>query len=266
MLVLRCVIARADPPAVTDAAPPADAPPAFDRTSGLDVLPLDAAAATVEGGFQHAIGSDTVALIAGARMAVGRGGFLDVMLPIGLETPDSAATLGNATLRAGYLPRGSRLAAIALRVSAPTSPAVGAGARTANEIAVPRVADGELFLPDTTSVELLADLRWSHPTWWLQAEAGAAAWWQPERRVDGVMRLSFAGGVPVESWLELTASLVTRSFLLAHGAPENFTHTFALGIVTHNCRGQLALRLEVPIDKSARDDDRFVVGLELRGR
>lgn len=60
----------------------------------------------------------------------------------------------------------------------------------------------------------------------------------------------------------LTASLVNRSFLLAHGAPENFTHTFALGIVAHNCRGQLALRLEVPVDRAARADDRFVVGLE----
>ncbi len=263
-------------PEPTSAPPtaPVHEPSAFahaEQTSGLDVLPLDHAGATAEGEFEHADGSNTIALIGGARVALGRSGFVDLMLPVGLNAPANAATLGNATARIGYLfadafTGGIRLAALAVRVSAPTSPAVGDGAQTAAALALPRVADGELFLPDTASAELLADWRWSRPTWWLQAEGGAAAWSQPAHATDGVLRLSFAGGVPVEPWLELTASLVNRSFLLAHGAPENFTHTFALGIVAHNCRGQLALRLEVPVDRAARADDRFVVGLELRGR
>ena len=40
----------------------------------------------------------------------------------------------------------------------------------------------------------------------------------------------------------------------------------AWAIVAHDDRGQVTLRLEVPIDDSARNVNRFVVGLELRGR
>jgi len=48
--------------------------------------------------------------------------------------------------------------------------------------------------------------------------------------------------------------------------PEDFVHALVVGVVTDLCRTRIGLRLEVPVDHSARIDDRFVVGLEVRGR
>ena len=59
----------------------------------------------------------------------------------------------------------------------------------------------------------------------------------------------------------------TRSFVLASDhQPENFVHTLMLGMIGHDERGQVAIRLEVPVDDRARNANRFVVGLEFRGR
>jgi hypothetical protein len=81
-----------------------------------------------------------------------------------------------------------------------------------------------------------------------------------------VLRGTVAGGVHVERWLDLTASFVTRSFVLASDQPESFVHSLMLGMIGRTARGQVAVRLEVPVDDRARDANRFVVGLEFRGR
>ena len=136
---------------------------------------------------------------------------------------------------------------------------------TASALAAPRLADPELWLAHTTSAELVADWRWRGDATWVQAEVGLAGWWQLSG-YSTVARASVAGGVRVAPWLDLSASFVTRSYVFTHNPGEEFVHSLMLGMIAHNARGQLALRLEVPIDASARNSNRFVVGLELRGR
>lgn len=219
----------------------------------------------VDGSFAYADGSDAAALAAGARLRVGRTGFVEGTLPVGWQLQSGAFALGNVMVGGGFLPASGRLVGIAVRVAAATSPNLGTGLQTATALAAPRLADPELWLAHSTSAELVADWRWRGDTTWLQAEAGVAGWWTLER-YETVVRASFAGGVRVAPWLDLTASFVTRSYVLARNPGEEFVHSLMLGIVSHNTRGQLALRLEVPIDNSARTDNRFLVGLELRGR
>ncbi|HEY0251044.1 MAG TPA: hypothetical protein VGC41_05930 [Kofleriaceae bacterium] len=216
--------------------------------------------------YTHADGSDAVGVIAGARLAIGDVAFIDVRVPIGYGIQPSAFALGNATAAIGLLPAHHRLSAIALRFAGPTSPRMGDGMTTALALALPRNGDPELFLPHTTSAELVADWRWRGDTSWLQAEAGIAGWWEPSPiGFLPVLRATAAGGVQVERWLDLTASFITRSFVLDRDATEDFVHTLALGAIVHDDRGQITLRLEVPIDDSARDSNRFLVGLEFRG-
>lgn len=216
--------------------------------------------------YEHADASDAVTLVPGARIRVGAIGFLEGELPVGYGFQPGAAVLGNVTVGGGLLPLESRLVGIALRISAPTSPTLGAGMTTAAALATPRIADPELFLPHTTSAELVADWRWRGDSSWVQAEVGAAGWWQPSVKWLPVLRGTVAGGVHVEPWLDLTASFVTRSFVLASDQPENFVHSLMLGMIGRTARGQVAVRLEVPVDDRARDANRFVVGLEFRGR
>ncbi|HET9992372.1 MAG TPA: hypothetical protein VFQ65_27760 [Kofleriaceae bacterium] len=217
--------------------------------------------------YEHADGSDAVALAAGARIRVGMIGFLEGELPVGYGFQAGAPALGNVTVGGGLLPLDSHLVGLALRIAAPTSPALGNGMTTVAALATPRIADPELFLPHTTSAELVADWRWRGDASWVQAEVGVAGWWQPSpAKFLPVLRGTAAGGVHVEPWLDLTASFVTRSFVLASDQPENFVHSLMLGLIGRGPRGQVTIRLEVPVDDRARNANRFVVGVELRGR
>ena len=220
----------------------------------------------VDATYEHADASDAIGLAPGARIKVGEIGFLEGELPLAYGFQPGAAALGNVTVGGGLLPRASHLVGIALRIAAPTSPELGNGMTVVEALALPRVADPELYLRHTTSVELVADWRWRGDSSWVQAEVGAAGWWQPGVKWLPVLRATAAGGVHVEPWLDLTASFVTRSFVLASDQPENFVHTLMLGMIGHSERGQVAVRLEVPVDDSARNANRFVVGLEFRGR
>jgi hypothetical protein len=231
-------------------------------SSGVGVLALTRSGVFGDVDYVNADASAGIALRAGGRIAVGRTGFLEGELPIGFH---EQWILGNVTVRAGVLPRGRWLAAAALRISAPTTPTVGAGLAATTALAAPRIVDPELFVSHLTSIELVADWRWPQEITWLQLETGVAGWWRPDQPAGAVQRASIAGGVRVESWLDLTASFVTRSFVLVHDSREDFVHSLILGIIAHQRRGQIALRLEVPIDKSARDANRFLVGLEARG-
>jgi hypothetical protein len=233
---------------------------------GFGVLAIARAQeAAVDATFTHEDGRDALAVVPRVRLAIGAHAFFEGQLPVGWGKQANAFALGNVTVSGGLLPATSRLVAIALRISAPTSPSVGAGMMTAAALATPRIADPELFLVHTTAAELVADWRWRGDASWVQVETGAAAWWTPAE-YETVLRASVAGGVRVDTWLDLSASFVTRSFLLVRHAPEDFVHALTLGIIAHHRRGQLAVRLEVPIDAAARDDNRFLVGLELRGR
>ncbi|MFT3692005.1 MAG: hypothetical protein QM831_02605 [Kofleriaceae bacterium] len=216
--------------------------------------------------YTHADGSDALAIIPGARIAMGTFAFIDVRVPVGYGFQPGAFALGNATAAIGVLPEHHRLSAIALRFAGPTSPRMGDGMQTALALALPRNGDPELFLPHTTSVELVADWRWRGDKSWIQAEGGIAGWWEPSPTgFVPVLRATVAGGVQVERWLDLTASFITRSYVLDDKATEDFVHTLALGATVHDDHGQITLRLEVPIDDSARDENRFLVGLEFRG-
>ena len=222
---------------------------------------------SVDATYEHADGTDSVALVPGARIPIGELAFLEGRTPLGDGRQAGALALGNVTVAVGLLPAHERLVGLALRVAGPTSPRLGDGEATAIALAQPRLADPELFLPHTTSAELVADWRWRGDATWVQAETGIAGWWEPSPiGYLTVLRVTAAGGVHVDPHIDLTASFVTRSYLLTDKKSENFVHSLMLGIVTHYARGQAILRLEVPIDDSARNVNRFVVGLELRGR
>ncbi len=220
----------------------------------------------IDGAYAHADGRDAIAFVPGARLAAGELWFLQGALPLGYGFQPNALALGNVTVTGGILPHDDRLVALALRISAATSPELGTGMSTVAALAAPRIADPELFLPHTTAAELVADWRWPGDHTWFQAEAGVAGWWQPDAPFATVLRASFAGGVHVDRRLDLTASFVTRSFVFVRHAPEDFVHSLILALVTHSARGQIAFRLEVPVDDSARDRNRFLAGFELRGR
>jgi hypothetical protein len=247
--------------------PAVDVQPPLPLIDGVGVLAIARHADLfVNTTYEHADGSDAIALVPGARIRVGAIGFLEGELPVGYGFQPGAAVLGNVTVGGGLLPLDSRLAGIALRIAAPTSPTLGAGMTTAAALATPRIADPELFLPHTTSVELVADWRWRGDASWVQAELGVAGWWQPSpAKFLPVLRATVAGGVHVERWLDLTASFVTRVFA-ASEQPENFVHSLMLGMIGRSARGQVTIRLEVPVDDRARNANRFVVGLEFRGR
>jgi hypothetical protein len=232
---------------------------------GLGVLAIESQKELfVDAAFEHADGADELALVPGARIRIGTLGFLEGRLPVGYGIQPGAAALGNVMAGLGLLPRDHRLVGLALRFTAPTSPRLGDGMTTVAALAAPRLSDPELFLPHTISAELVADLRWRGDTSWVQAEGGVAGWWQPSPLgFSTVLRASVAGGVRVERWLDLTASFVTRVFV--RDQPEHFVHALLLGIVAHDGRGQITIRLEVPIDDSARDQNRFLAGLEFRG-
>jgi hypothetical protein len=219
----------------------------------------------VDGSFAYADGSEAAAIAAGARLRVGQIGFVEGTLPIGWQHQSNAPALGNVMIGGGFLPESGRLVGIALRLAVPTSPSLGTGLATATALAAPRNTDPELWLPHATTAELVADWRWRGDATWVQAEVGLAGWWMLAR-YETVVRATAAGGVRVAPWLDLTASFVTRSYVLARNPGEEFVHSLVLGIVSYNARGQLAVRLEVPIDASARNDNRYLVGLELRGR
>ena len=219
----------------------------------------------VDSTFAYSDGSDAVGLAAGARLGVGASGFLEGTVPVGWQKQSNALALGDVMVGAGLLPRGQRLVGIAVRLAVPTSPQVGTGLATANALAAPRLADTELWLAHATSAEVVADWRWRGNATFLQLEGGVAGRWLVDR-YETVLRLSIAGGVRITPWLDLESSFVTRSFLATRNTGEEFIHSLILGMVAHTDRGQLAVRLEVPIDDSARNDNRFLVGLELRGR
>ena len=226
-----------------------------DRPVGLDVLPLDGEAALAID-VEHADASDGVAVVPGLRLAFGSRGFLGLVLPAGWQHQLGRTVLGNAMATLGAAaPTG----AVALRFGAPTAPSLGDPGRVATALALPRVADPELFLPATTSLELLADRRWERPTTWLQLEGGAMVRWTDA--AEAVARVSVAGGVAVERWLDLSASFVTRATF--HPGTEHFVHSLVLGAIVHGPAGQIAVRIDVPIDNSARRENRFVAGLAL---
>ena len=225
-----------------------------DRSLALDELPL-AGDAQVAVDAEHADASDALAVIPVARLGFGDHGFLSLALPAGWHRQPSAGILGNATATVGAV---YPIGAVALRAGVPTAPSLGDAGRAASAIAKPRVADPELFLPATTSLELVADRRWDRRTTWLQLEGGAMVRWVSA--AEAVARVSVAGGVAVESWLDLSASFVTR--VTFHPNTEHFVHSLVLGAIVHvPCVGQFAARIDVPIDDSARRDNRFVAGV-----
>jgi hypothetical protein len=236
----------------------------------IGLVALDESAATLDADYEHSNHRDGVAILPGARIAIGDGGFIDGEVPFGWVDQLGKAVLGNITATAGYhdspIQPSPQLVALALRVSAPTGSTDGPGATVMSALANPRVGDPEPLLPGVTSVEVLADWRWSSDGWWMQLEAGAAGRWKPQVPFVPVLRVSIAGAIRLEPWLDLTASFITRSFMLASDPAEDFVHTLALAAVTDLGCTRIALRLEVPVDHSARIDDRFVVGVEVRGR
>jgi len=262
------IVATAKPAHAESPVPPESLVAAPIDLDGIGVLAIARHADLfVDTTYEHADGSDALGLAAGARIRVGAIGFLEGELPVGYGFQAGAAALGNVTVGGGLLPLDSHFVGIALRIAAPTSPTLGNGMTTVAALATPRIADPELFLPHTTSAELVADWRWRGDSSWVQAEVGIAGWWQPSpAKFLPVLRATAAGGVHVERWLDLTASFVTRSFVLASDQPENFVHSLMLGLVVRHDRGQATIRLEVPVDDRARNANRFVVGLELRGR
>ena len=226
-----------------------------DRATALDALPLDGEALLAID-VEHADASDGVAVIPAARLGFGERGFLALALPAGWQRQPGTTVIGNATGTLGFA---TPALAIAVRFAAPTAPSLGDAGRAALALALPRVADPELFLPATTSLELVADRRWDRAATWLQLEAGLMARWQTD--AEAVARATIAGGIAVETWLDLTASFVTRATF--HPGTEHFVHSLALGAVLHGSAGQVAVRIDVPIDDSARHDNRFVAGLAL---
>jgi hypothetical protein len=185
-----------------------------DRPAALEELPLDGEA-TLAIDVEHADASDGVAVVPALRLAFGARGFLALALPTGWQRQLAGAVLGNAT---GTLGAAYASGVIALRFGAPTAPSLGDPGRIATALALPRVADPELFLPATTSLELVADRRWDRAATWLQLEGGAMARWTTA--AEAVARVSIAGGVAVEHWLDLSASLVTR--VTFHPGTEHF--------------------------------------------
>jgi len=240
------------------------------EADAIGLLALDDSAATLDADYEHSNQRDGIAVLPGARLAIGDSGFVDGVVPFGWVDQLGKAVLGNITATAGYhgsaIQPSPQFVALALRVSAPTGSTDGPGAAVMSALANPRVGDPEPLLPGVTSVEALADWRWSSDAWWLQLEVGAAGRWKPQTPFVPVLRVSIAGAIRLEPWLDLTASFITRSFMLASDPPEDFVHALVLGAVSDVGRARVALRLEVPVDHSARLDDRFVVGIEVRGR
>ena len=236
----------------------------------IGLLALDNSAATLDADYEHSNHRDGIAVLPGGRIAIGDGGFVDGEVPFGWVDQLGKGVLGNVTATAGYhrsaIQPSPQLVGLALRVSAPTGSTDGAGATVMSALANPRVGDPEPLLPGVTSVEALADWRWSSDGWWLQLETGVAGRWKPQTAFVPVLRVSIAGAIRLEPWLDLTASFITRSFMLASDPAEDFVHVLAIGAVSDVGRARIALRLEVPVDHSARIDDRFVVGVEVRGR
>jgi hypothetical protein len=237
---------------------------------GLGVMSIRrGTSADVDVAFEHELEGNALAVTPGARLALPSDLFADLALPVGYErdaegtTGGGNAALGNAMLGVGWLPASDRVVGVELRLGLPTSPRGGDGATTLETVAGPRIADSELWVPHTTSLELVADWRWRADAWWIGAEAGAAAWWQPSGYTT-VVRATLDGGVRVAPWLDLAASFVTRLFVLSADSSDNFVHGIALGAIAHHGRDQLALRVELPVDSIARDDHRVVIGLELR--
>ena len=224
-----------------------------DRPAALDELALDGEAALALDG-EHADASDAIAVLPALRLAFGARGFLALTLPAGWQRQARETVLGNAT---GTLGAAYAAGVIALRFGAPTAPSLGDPGRVATALATPRVADPELFLPATTSLELVADRRWDRGTTWLQLEGGAMVRWTTS--AEAVARVSVAGGVAVERWLDLSASFVTR--VTFHPGTEHFVHSLVLGALAHGPAGQIAVRIDVPIDDSARHHNRFVAGV-----
>jgi hypothetical protein len=244
--------------------------PAVAHADAVGLVHTDGSAATIDADFEHSNHRDGIVVLPGARLDVGDHGFVDGVVPFGWVDQLPHAVLGNLTVTAGYrvatMTASPSLVALALRASAPTGSTDGPGATVMNALANPRVGDPEPLLPGVTSVEVLADWRWASDAWWLQVEAGAQGRWKVQTPFVPVLRVSIAGALRLEPWLDVTASFITRSFMLANDPPEDFVHSLVLGAVTDLCRARVALRLEVPVDHSARIDSRFVVGLEVRGR
>ena len=239
------------------------------RGDAIGLVHLDGSAAALDADYEHSNHRDGLVLLPSARLTIGEHGFLDGNVAFGWVDQLAHVVLGNVTAMAGYRALQSstspRLAAIALRVTAPSGASGGPGGAVMAALAAPRVGDPEPLLPAVTSIELLADWRWSTDGWWLQLETGAQGRYKPHDPFVPVLRVSIAGALRLEPWLDVTASFITRSFMLAEDPVEDFVHTLALGVVTDLCRSRVAVRIEVPVDHSARMDGRFVVGLEVRG-
>jgi hypothetical protein len=227
------------------------------------VLAIDRDVATVDASYEHSDHRDGLAVAPGGRLAIGDGGFLDGEVPIGWVDQIGHASLGNFTATIGLL-RDGYLSAVALRLSTPTSPSAGPSATAITSLAAPRVGDPELFLAGVTSVEALADGKLALGTWRLQAEFGVAGRWELEHHSYAVLRATLGAGASVTPFLDVAGSFITRSFVFDDSAPESFVYALALATVVHTRCWELAARLEVPFDPSARADNRFLVGIELR--
>lgn len=246
-----------------DVRPPDDSvrPPDVD---GLGVMSIRTGTfGDVDASLAHQLEGNAIGLVPGARIALVAHTFVDLALPVADRSGDVA--LGNAMVGIGWLPEDDGVVGIELRVAAATSPSTGGGATALATLAAPQVARAELVLPHTTSAELVADWRWRGDAWWLQPEAGLAAWWQPAGYAT-VARAALAGGVRIAPWLDLTASFVMRLDVTSRDSSNNFVHAVLAGAVLHTTSGELAIRAEVPIDDGALDDHRFLIGLELRAR
>ncbi len=236
---------------------------------GLGVMSIRrGTSADLDGAFEHELEGNATALTPAVRYGATPSAFVELALPVAYQRASApgesaAVALGNAMLGVGLLPANDRLVGLELRVAAATSPSSGEGASAVAALAAPRIADPELYLPHTTSAELVADWRWRGDAWWLQAEGGAAGWWQPMGYTT-VLRATLAAGMRVAPWLDVTASFVTRLAVLSRDSPDNFIHGVLIGAVLHQGHDQLAVRVELPVDSAARDDHRVVIGVELR--
>ena len=248
-----------------DVRPPDDnvRPPDVD---GLGVMSIRAGAfGDLDASIAHELEGNAIELVPGARIALAGRTFVDLALPVADEAGHVA--FGNAMIGVGWLPENDRVVGVELRVAAPTSPSTGGGATALTTLAATQVARPELVLPHTTSAELVADWRWrgDDAAWWLQPEAGLAAWWQPAGYTT-VARATLAGGVRIAPWLDVTASFATRLQIVSGDSSDNFMHAVLVGAIIHAPYGELAIRAEVPVDDAARADHRFAIGIELRAR
>ncbi len=178
--------------------------------------------------------------------------------------PETGLSLTNATIDAGY--GLTRRTAIRARLGLPSAAGGGRSGSAAAAIAALRVDDRARVAPSTTAVGAYGDWRTdgagARSKVYAQLEAGLELWSGDE--VTTALRIGVGGGVQVAPRLILAGELTTIAFILDPGAPEDFIHALDLGATVRVPGGAITTRLEVPLDRSFRARDAFLVGLAYR--